>query len=59
MKVKFEKEKETKRTIRFKEILPGTEDAPMIGMIYIPKQTLQDIGYKDGDTVVVDLTVAE
>lgn len=55
MKVKFEKEKETKRTIRFKEI----GENPIIGMIYIPKQTLQDIGYKDGDTIVVDLTVAE
>lgn len=56
MKVYFEKEKETKRTIRFKEI---GEDTPLIGLIYIPKLTLQDIGYKDGDTLVIDLTVVK
>lgn len=56
MKVYFEKEKETKRTIRFKEI---EGDVPVIGLIYIPKQTLQDIGYEDGSTLVIDLTVVK
>jgi hypothetical protein len=42
LKVKFEKEKETKNTIRFKEI---EEDGyAKVGTIYIPKVTLAQHG---------------
>lgn len=57
MKVEFMKEKETKNTIRFKEVVAG-DLPPVIGTIYIPKQTLQDLEYRDGDAVVVELTIA-
>jgi len=42
LKVKFEKEKETKNTIRFKEV---EEDGyAKVGTIYIPKVTLAQNG---------------
>ena len=37
MEIKFEMEKETKNTIRFKEVVGGPLDTPNIGTIYIPK----------------------
>ena len=57
MKVTLFKDKETRNTIRFKENqLDDVE--PVVGIIYIPKRTLQDIGYKDGDAIVVQVEVA-
>ena len=53
MKVTFTAEKETKNTVRFKEV----SDTPVIGLVYIPKKTLQEIGYKDGDCIVMEITV--
>lgn len=49
IKVKFEEEKETMRTIRFKEsnVVPG--DVPIIGTLYVPKMTLKSIGWESGD----------
>lgn len=49
IKVKFEEEKETMRTIRFKEanVVPG--DVPIIGTLYVPKMTLKVIGWESGD----------
>lgn len=55
MTVYFTKEKETKNTIRFKE----NAEEPVIGTLYVPKQTLAEIKYKDGDTLIVELKVAE
>lgn len=42
LKVKFEKEKETKNTIRFKEV--EEEGYAKVGTIYIPKVTLAQNG---------------
>jgi hypothetical protein len=53
--VTFEFEKDTKNTIRFKEVLNGPLDAPTIGTLYVPKQTLKQIDYKEGDKLIVDL----
>lgn len=53
--VTFEFEKDTKNTIRFKEVLNGPLDAPTIGTLYVPKRTLKQIGYKEGDKLIVDL----
>jgi hypothetical protein len=55
MRVSFEFEKETKNTIRFKEVLDGPLDAPNIGTLYVPKQTLKQIGYKEGSKLIVEL----
>lgn len=53
--VTFEFEKDTKNTIRFKEVLNGPLDAPVIGTLYVPKQTLKQIGYNEGSKLIVDL----
>jgi len=55
MRVSFEFEKETKNTIRFKEVLDGPLDVPNIGTLYVPKQTLKQIGYKEGSKLIVEL----
>ena len=55
MRVNFEFEKETKNTIRFKEVLDGPLDVPNIGTLYVPKQTLKQIGYKEGNKLIVEL----
>ena len=55
LKVTFEFEKDTKNTIRFKEVLNGPLDAPNIGTLYVPKQTLKQIGYKEGSKLTVEL----
>lgn len=55
MKVTFGFEKDTKNTIRFAEVLDGPLDAPSIGTLYVPKQTLKAIGYKEGDKLEVTL----
>lgn len=53
--VTFEVEKDTKNTVRFKEVLNGPLDAPTIGTLYVPKQTLKAIGYKEGNKLVVTI----
>ena len=56
MKVTFEFERDTKNTIRFKEVLNGPLDTPKIGTLYVSKATLKEIGYTEGDKI--DATVA-
>ena len=53
--VTFEVEKDTKNTVRFKEVLNGPLDAPTIGTLYVPKQTLKALGYKEGSKLLVDI----
>lgn len=53
--VSFEMEKDTKNTIRFKEIVPGPLDTPKVGTVYVPKITLKEIGYEVGKTLTMDL----
>lgn len=55
LKVNFEFEKETKNTIRFKEVINGPLDVPNIGTLYVPKRTLKQIGYKEGSKLIVEL----
>ena len=56
MRVEFEAEKITKNTIRFGEILESELSAPKIGSVYIPKSTLGEIGYKEGDKIIIEVT---
>lgn len=55
MKAIFKMEKATKNTIRFEEVLENELDAPKIGSIYIPKSTLGELGWKEGDTLTIEL----
>lgn len=55
--VKLEMEKDTKNTIRFKEVVPGPLDTPKLGTIYVPKTTLKEIGYEPGKELLVDLHI--
>jgi len=55
LEVTFEYEKDTKNTVRFKEVLNGPLDAPIIGILYVPKQTLKQIGYQEGNKLIVGL----
>lgn len=58
MTVNFEMEKETKNTIKFAEILPEEGfPAPKIGTIYVPKATLGELGWKEGDTLKVEVKI--
>lgn len=55
MKVTFTMEKATKNTIRFEEVLESELAAPKIGSIYIPKSTLGELGWKEGDQITIEL----
>lgn len=55
MKVNFEMEKDTKNTIRFREVVGGPLDTPKVGTIYVPKATLKEIGYEVGKQLTIDL----
>ena len=57
MKVMFEFEKDTKNTIRFKEVLNGPLDVANIGTLYVPKMTLKAIGYQEGQKLEVTLDI--
>ena len=57
MKVTFEFEKDTKNTIRFKEVLNGPLDVANIGTLYVPKMTLKAIGYQEGQKLEVTLNI--
>jgi hypothetical protein len=57
MTVTFEFEKDTKNTIRFKEVLNGPLDVAKIGTVYVPKSTLAALGYKEGQKLEVTLNV--
>ncbi len=57
MKIKFEMEKPTKNTIRFNEVLESELSAPKVGTIYVPKSTLGELKWKEGKSIVLDLSV--
>lgn len=57
MRVVFTMEKATKNTIRFAEVLESELAAPKIGSVYIPKSTLGEIGWKEGDALTIDISV--
>lgn len=54
----FEKEKETKNTVRFAE-KTAEGDAPKVGTLYVPRYTLASIGYKDGDVIRITIEAGE
>lgn len=53
----FTVEKVTKNTIKFAEVLESEFAAPTIGTIYVPKATLGQLGYSNGDNLVLTLAI--
>lgn len=50
----FELEKETKNTIRFKEVC---DDTPTIGTLYVPKATLKELKYEAGNKLQLTISI--
>jgi hypothetical protein len=57
MNVTFEFEKETKGTIRFKEVTAGPLEPNKVGTIYVPKATLKELGYAEGHKLEMALNL--
>lgn len=57
MRVVFTMEKATKNTIRFEEVLESELTAPKVGSIYVPKSTLGELGWKEGNNLVLTVEV--
>ena len=55
MEVILTMEKATKNTIRFTEVLESELSAPKIGSIYIPKSTLGEMEWKEGEKLKLTL----
>ena len=52
MELKFDKEKETKNTVRYQEV--ETDQAPAIGALYIQKWAVKQLG--DPQTITIKLS---
>lgn len=59
MTITLKMEKATKNTIRFEEVLESELSAPKVGTIYVPKSTLGEIGWKEGDTLEINISIAK
>lgn len=57
MQINFEYEKDTKNTIRFKEVLEDELDTTKVGTIYIQKSFLKELGYKKEDNITISIEV--
>lgn len=55
MTIRMTMEKATKNTIRFTEVLESELDAPKLGTVYVPKSTLGELGWKEGDTLEISV----
>lgn len=59
MTIRFEQEKITKNTIKFAEVLENKADAVKIGMLYVQKAALKDIGWQTGQVLEIELKATE
>lgn len=57
MTITFTKEKETKNTVRFTEQVRADTDAPKVGTLYVPKATLNELNWHEGQALVMELGV--
>ena len=57
-KITLTQEKVTKNTVRFTEVLEGKLTNPVIGTLYVPKETLKALSWEEGDDIVIDITSA-
>ena len=59
MTLKFKQEKVTKNTIKFAEVLERDLDVAKIGVLYVQKTTLKDLGWSDGKQLEVNLKAVD
>lgn len=59
MELTFAFERETKNTIRFTEQVADQLDTPQIGTIYVAKAALKSLGWKQGNTLKVNIKLGE
>ena len=59
MKVPFEFERDTKNTVRFKEIITDPLEMPKIGTLYVSKPTLKEVGYTEGCKLEISISVSK
>lgn len=59
MKVYFESERVTKNAVRFAEVLKSDLDEPRIGTLYMKKSTLREMGWNEGQLLVVSVEIAK
>ena len=57
-KITLTSERTTKNTVRFTEVLEGKLTNPVIGTLYVPKETLKAMSWNEGDDITVDIAVA-
>lgn len=55
-KITMTVERTTKNTVRFTEVLEGKLTNPIIGTVYVPKDTLKAMGWKEGDDISLDIS---
>lgn len=55
----FAFERETKNTIRFTEQVEDTLDTTQIGTIYVSKHTLKAMGWREGNTLTMTLSIGK
>jgi len=47
----------TKNTVRFEEVTEGEFDVQKLGQLYVPKSTLGAIGFAEGNSIKVTITL--
>lgn len=57
-KVTMTTEKVTKNTVRFTEVLEGKLTNPVIGTLYVPKETLKAISWEEGNDITLEIASA-
>ena len=55
--MKFTFNRETKNTIRFDEVKPNDDAAPVIGTLYVNKSVLKDMNWTPNKTLEVTIKV--
>ena len=57
-KVTMVAEKTTKNTVRFTEVLEGKLTNPVIGTMYVPKDTLKAMAWEEGADITLEISPA-
>lgn len=57
-KITMTAERTTKNTVRFTEVLEGKLTNPVIGTIYVPKDTLKALSWAEGDDITLEISSA-
>lgn len=57
MEIIFQKEKETKNTVKFNEILSNDLERGHIGSLYILKDTLENLGFNESNKIKLTIDI--